>query len=181
MSFRQLLLSSASILVAAACGQRASRPDAVSAVAIAVAGDDEAVAVCDSIAAEWKRRESAVSVRSVADTLISEHDDPFVYQDAPQHRACLTVVREEHHRPDPQPIVHGGQREPLWRNGWTPIDSMVADGPDGGEQGYMRGAVRCLVRVDQDGGDDADSTYVPADWRVETTMCWRSRQQKAGR
>ena len=181
MSFRQLLLSSASILVAAACGQRASRPDAVSAVAIAVAGDDEAVAVCDSVAAEWKRRGSAASVRSVADTLISEHDDPFVYQDAPQHRACLTVVREEHHRPDPQPIAHGSQGEPLWRIGWTPIDNMTADGPDGGEQGYMRGGVRCLVIVDQDGDDDSDSTYVPADWRVETTMCWRSRQQKAGR
>lgn len=172
----RILIAAASVIAVVACADRSSRPDAVSAIATTTAGVDSAMAVCDSIAAEWKQRDTTASVRTVADTLISEQEDPFVYPNAPEHRACLTVVRVEHYHADAPPTLHGAQAVPTWRTGWTPIDSMIADGPDGGEQGYMRRAVTCVARMDVDGDDDADSTHVRADWRVETTMCWRSRQ-----
>ena len=35
--------------------------------------------------------------------------------------------------------------------------------------------IACGDGVEIDGEDDSDSTYVPADWYVEATICWRSR------
>ncbi len=56
--------------------------------------------------------------------------------------------------------------------GWTPLYHYSADGPDGTDMGYQRGTVRCLVEQSWDGGDDSDTTYVPADWFKERTTCW---------
>ena len=56
--------------------------------------------------------------------------------------------------------------------GWIPLYHFQADGPDGSDLAYQRGRVRCLVEESWDGGDDSDSTYVPADWFKEVTTCW---------
>ncbi len=177
MSARWWLMGLTTLCVAAACGDRPSRSDAPRSVAAAsTVTIDGAIAICDSVATEWRRRDPSASVRQTADTLISEQDNGFVYKSAPEHRACLTIARDEHYRGGPAEIVPAYGARPIWRPGWTEIDTMSADGPGGGEQGYMRGDVRCLVWVEFDGEDDSDSTYVPADWFVETTMCWLDRQ-----
>jgi hypothetical protein len=175
----RLLIASASIMTVIACRDRSRHPTPESSVATTLTGVGAAVAVCDSIAAEWTHRDTTASIRRVADTLISQQDDSYVYPNAPEHRACLTVVRVEHFHPNRVPPGKDSQDIPIWRPGWTEILNMTADGPDGGEQGYTNGAVSCVNRVEHDAEDDSDSTYVPADWLVETTMCWRSRGPRA--
>jgi hypothetical protein len=177
MSTRWWVMGLATLYTVVACGDRDVRTEAAPAVAATrTIIADGVVALCDSVAREWKHREPSASVRQNVDTLISDDDDSFVYRNAPQHRACLTVVRVEHPQGHPTPPAPGFNARPIWRPGWTEIENTTADGPGGGEQGYMRGDVRCLVRVEFDGEDDSDSTYVPADWFVETTMCWRDPQ-----
>jgi hypothetical protein len=41
--------------------------------------------------------------------------------------------------------------------------SAMADGPDGTVFGFSKDGVLCVVRGRWDGGDDADSTYVPSE------------------
>jgi hypothetical protein len=179
MAPHRLWIASASIMMVIACEDRSRHPTPESSVATTLTGASATAAVCDSIAAEWTHRDTTASIRRVADTLISERDDPSVYPNALEHHACLTGVRVEHFHPDRLPHGQDPQGIPIWRPGWTQILNMTADGPDGGEQGYTNGAVSCVKRVEFDGEDDSDSTYVPADWYVETTMCWRSRGPRA--
>jgi hypothetical protein len=179
MALHRLLIATASILMVIACRDRSRHPTPESAVATTLTGAGAAVAVCDSIAAEWTHSDTTASIRRVADTLISEQDDPDVYPNATEHRACLTAVRVEHFHPDGVSLGRDSQGIPIWRPGWTGILNMTADGPDGGLQGYTNGAVSCVRRVEFDAEDDSDSTYVPADWLVETTMCWRSHGSRA--
>ncbi|HUX35353.1 MAG TPA: hypothetical protein VMV51_15885 [Gemmatimonadaceae bacterium] len=59
--------------------------------------------------------------------------------------------------------VIGGLDSALTTAGWRAVDSLyMADGPDGSMRGFVRGAVLCLREETWDGGDDSDSTYVPA-------------------
>jgi hypothetical protein len=61
----------------------------------------------------------------------------------------------------------------LSRAGWTSIDRYSADGPDGSIYGLRSGETVCIFTWSWDGGDDADSTYVPADdWQL-ITRCAR--------
>ena len=48
------------------------------------------------------------------------------------------------------------------RSGWRNDEECSADGPGGTFWGMRRAGVRCLVLGEWDGGDDSDSTYVPA-------------------
>ena len=115
-----------SLCLAVACGDSASRARAVAAVS-SITHDAEAV--CDSVASESRARSATAIVRSVADTLISEQDNGMAYSNAPEHRACLTAVREEHTRPYPGPRPVDSEGVPLWRAGWTMVGNMMADGP----------------------------------------------------
>ena len=53
--------------------------------------------------------------------------------------------------------------ESLSAEGWRQEVEYAADGPDGTMFGLSKDRVLCIVRGDWDGGDDADSTYVPSD------------------
>jgi len=59
--------------------------------------------------------------------------------------------------------AEGGQ--PLWAYG--------ADGPDGSSIGVTVGPVLCLIRGSWDGGDDSDTTYVPAPGYALEIACFR--------
>jgi hypothetical protein len=50
----------------------------------------------------------------------------------------------------------------LVERGWVTNYSYQADGPDGGDLGFLSRGYLCLVEAHWDGGDDSDSTYVPA-------------------
>jgi hypothetical protein len=55
--------------------------------------------------------------------------------------------------------------------GWVEDWEYGADGPDGTATAFRRGTVLCLLRAQWDGGDDADSTYVPDDHYDLTVGC----------
>ncbi len=127
--------------------------------------------VCAAVAAFW-RRDSA-DVRRV-DSVVT----PYLSDTALS--ACVVAAYEEHSRlrkagpADPAAerletalaLVRGAGR------GWAALVRYGADGPDGSTLAYQRGRVRCLVEQSWDGGDDSDTTYVPADWFKEQTTCW---------
>ncbi len=46
---------------------------------------------------------------------------------------------------------------------WTQRTAYSSDGPDGTSFSFCKDDVMCIVRGRWDGGDDADSTYVPSD------------------
>jgi hypothetical protein len=50
-----------------------------------------------------------------------------------------------------------------------------ADGPDGQSRVYQLEPVRCQVNEHWDGGDDADTTSVPAPWFEQDVACWKRR------
>lgn len=60
--------------------------------------------------------------------------------------------------------------------GWTERDHLLsADSPDGSVLAFSRGDVACLVSGSWDGGDDSDSTYLPAPgFRIEAA-CYANR------
>ncbi len=140
-----------------------------------VAVDRDVRAACDGAAKFWRSRDSAV-VR-VVDSLVAP------WTETVPRPVCVVFVDEEHGmRRDTAATVQvdTGARQlgpalALTRGagpGWVPLLHYSADGPDGTALGYQRGTVRCLVEESWDGGDDSDSTYVPADWFKEQTTCW---------
>jgi len=46
--------------------------------------------------------------------------------------------------------------------GWTAQNAYAADGPDGSAMGFVSKRFFCLLEGHWDGGDDSDSSYVPA-------------------
>lgn len=85
--------------------------------------------------------------------------------------ACFVAVRLED---DPtQPGDSDQQRVPFVASGWLPVIEFDADGKDGRSRVYQLDPVRCLVAERWDGGDDEDSTYVPAPWFEQLVACWR--------
>jgi hypothetical protein len=88
--------------------------------------------------------------------------------------ACWVRVRvEDIRRLAPSP---GGEpRVPFSASGWLPLLEFDADGPDGQSRVYQHELVRCQVTEHWDGGDDADTTYVPALWFDQEVACWKTR------
>jgi len=62
----------------------------------------------------------------------------------------------------------------LAERGWLDRTTISADGPDGTIQGLRRDGVTCLVEGRWDGGDDADTTYVPSDTLEVHVACTRT-------
>jgi hypothetical protein len=62
----------------------------------------------------------------------------------------------------------------LKARGWLDHTTISADGPDGTIQGVRRSGVTCLVEGRWDGGDDADTTYVPSDTMEVHFACTRT-------
>lgn len=129
-------------------------------------------AVCDGVARFWRKESDTVRV---VDSLLTPWTDDTAVD------ACVVQVYQEHgmRRANAQPPDTGavtmGPVLALARGtgpGWIPLYHYSADGPDGTVLGYQRGTVRCLVQESWDGGDDSDTTYVPADWFREVTTCW---------
>jgi hypothetical protein len=60
--------------------------------------------------------------------------------------------------------------------GWVPSYGYVADGADGGEIGYVSREYFCLIDARWDGGDDTDSTYIPAPGCEVTVTCVPRRE-----
>ena len=129
--------------------------------AIAACAQRDALAVqarisaCDSIS-----KSLAVGKRSVR-TLFSNSmlTDPL--DDAtPWRRGCALSLVDSIATPGIQPRVDALNQ---WFDArkWTPVLRYSADGPDGTSFAFRREAVLCVVRGQWDGGDDADSTYVP--------------------
>jgi hypothetical protein len=46
--------------------------------------------------------------------------------------------------------------------GWAQAYGYQADGPDGGDMGFVTRRFLCLIQGQWEGGDDSDTTYVPA-------------------
>lgn len=69
----------------------------------------------------------------------------------------------------------GELRVPFAASGWLRVFEFDADGPDGQSTVYQLDPVRCQVSERWDGGDDADTTYVPASWFEQEVACWRRR------
>jgi hypothetical protein len=86
----------------------------------------------------------------------------------PVTNACWVAVRLEEDR----------EREPDFRvpfiaAGWLPIYEFDADGPDGRSRVYQLDPVRCWASERWDGGDEADSTYVPVPWFEQRVACYK--------
>ncbi len=140
---------------------------------------DSAVrAACDGVARFYGRLDST-AIRRTDSVLTPYASDAIV-------RACVVLVDQEHgmRRDIPAPVdtaaQHLGTALALVRGagpGWVPLYRYGADGPDGSSLAYQRGRVRCLVEDSWDGGDDSDSTYVPADWFKQATTCWLTSRE----
>lgn len=50
----------------------------------------------------------------------------------------------------------------LAKAGWVPEYGYSADGPDGSDMGYVTEKYLCAIEAQWDGGDDTDTTVVPA-------------------
>lgn len=55
--------------------------------------------------------------------------------------------------------------------GWAPKYDYSADGPDGTTMGYVTRKFFCFLEASWDGGDDSDTTYVPAAGCEVTVTC----------
>ena len=58
-------------------------------------------------------------------------------------------------------------------NGWSQYVEYSADGPDGTIFSLIKDDDWCIVKGQWNGGDDADSTYVPSDAYQIIVMCGR--------
>ena len=55
--------------------------------------------------------------------------------------------------------------------GWLDALGYGADGPDGSVVGLHSREALCIIEFQWDGGDDADPSYVPADWFRAIVSC----------
>ncbi len=150
-----------------------SAADSSRAARVTAPSDPQVTAICTAVAAFWRKTDST-DVRQVDSVLTPFASDTAV-------SACVVLVHQEHSplenrkAPVDTAVQRLGTALALVRGagpGWVPIYRYSADGPDGSDLAYQRGRVRCLVEQSWDGGDDSDSTYVPADWFKEQTTCW---------
>lgn len=61
--------------------------------------------------------------------------------------------------------------------GWGHQDGYSADGPDGTVMGFRTGKFLAVVEGRWDGGDDSDTTYVPAPGCELTVTCVPRRSE----
>ena len=165
------------VLLLASCGvarQEAATADSTSAVAGSSAAPEDTVPpppiellahevrqACDRVGAYWARHPGAV---------LHTFDSTVTL---PRSRsttdACWVAVRIE----DDVERSAGELRVPFISAGWARLWEFQADGPDGSSAVFQLVPVRCLVEERWDGGDDSDSTYVPARWFEQRVACWR--------
>ena len=119
-------------------------------------------ATCDSIAAKW---------RAIAGVTVREADSTGTpMSESSPVRGCAVIA-------DSRTGVDSVRMATTYWSAaegrqWLPLTQWMADGPDGGTLTWEARAIRCEVRTEVDGGDDADTTYVPAPWLIERTLCW---------
>jgi hypothetical protein len=121
-------------------------------------------AVCDSVAASWSVI-PAVKISRTDSTVSPRPTDAAVPASV---RACVVDAMA-----DSTPDSLQTHRLYWTSTSWPELWMHHADGPDGESAIYQRGLVRCEVQYSWDGGDDADSTYVPSPFWEEFTRCWR--------
>ncbi len=109
-------------------------------------------AICDSVRL-YLTGPASRHVRLIADTLVPSPVGPD--STWPRRGCGVSVVDTLDARPGPGDLEH-------WfiDRGWS-YARYAADGPDGTMWGVVRGRDLCIVEGAWDGGDDADSTYVP--------------------
>ena len=116
---------------------------------------------CGKVSAYWARHPTA-AVRAF-DSVVT----------LPRSRsttdACWVTVRIE----EDTERSGDGPRVPFAAAGWVQLWEYQADGPDGSSAVFQLVPVRCLVEERWDGGDDSDSSYVPAPWFEQRVACWR--------
>ena len=121
----------------------------------------EARQACDRVSAYWAQHPGAV-LRAF-DSVVT----------LPRSRsttdACWVAVRVE----EDTERSEGEPRVPFTSSGWARLWEFQADGPDGSSAVFQLVPVRCLVEERWDGGDDSDSSYVPARWFEQRVACWR--------
>jgi hypothetical protein len=92
----------------------------------------------------------------VPDTLLT---DPRGGTSPWRRRGCLLSIADTTSRSG----APAGDLDGWFRaHGWLYATAYSADGPDGTLFGFVREGVLCVVEGRWDGGDDADSTVVPA-------------------
>lgn len=148
------------------------------------AGDTVFAAVrktCDEVSRSWSATpliELHVTVDSVMDVWAGATDTT----DTTPVRGCYVAADDStaFATSDSGHAPRGARAaNPYWtdaeQRGWVRLARTIADGPDGSSSAYQRELIRCYVSETWDGGDDADSTYVPGTWYRQETWCWRRR------
>jgi hypothetical protein len=97
---------------------------------------------------------------------------PDVYierQETWPRRGCLIALDDS----EAKSVDAPSRRYDDWfrSRGWAYAPWYSADGPDGTAFGYLLQDRFCLVNGRWDGGDDSDSTYVPAPGFRITVFC----------
>ena len=109
---------------------------------------------CDSIIV-LGRRVLGIEVQRTADR---EVENPFVRAEPRVRPGCRVIGADSTDRAG-APV--DDMYQALESDGWKPLLQYQADGPDGSVTGFLRATVICVLTGRWDGGDDADSTYVP--------------------
>jgi hypothetical protein len=94
-----------------------------------------------------------------------------VWHDTTGRRACRVSASGNSTR---SPLSVDSLLHFMTARGWSGATMISADGPDGTVQGVHRAGVTCIVTGRWDGGDDADSTYVPSDTIDVELACTRT-------
>ena len=168
---KALLSAAALIAIVVACSHSAARQSVADSARLephpsraqAARLPDDVRAVCDSVAAAWRRvREAKIAA---SDTVIAPWLDatPGSETDACQVVATIDSIADTSQAV--QTYWHVTHWPELLRGG--------ADGPDGESAIYQRALTRCSVARQWDGGDDEDTTVVASSVQQETTLCWR--------
>ena len=111
--------------------------------------------LCDTIAQTVTSMPSVTTTRT--DTIIHDHLTERAASGCRVHVTGSMAAFRQTDTPDQR------LRSLLPTRSWKEDLSYAADGPDGTAFALRRGAVLCLFRGRWDGGDDADSSYVPGD------------------
>lgn len=76
-------------------------------------------------------------------------------------------------RLEDDPVRSPEFRVPFVASGWLPLYEFDADGKDGRSRVYQLDPVRCYIEERWDGGNDDDTTDVPATWFEQRIACHR--------
>jgi len=100
----------------------------------------------------------------------AEITNEFAARGSQQRTGCRVSGRDDSDRiaAPVEMLVEAMQAE-----GWQALLAYQADGPDGSLVGLVLGETLCIVRGSWDGGDDSDTTYVPAPGYDLEISCFR--------